>query len=262
MDFGSTRIVGGCMTAVGITMEYIINQTFDFIKTPVVEQLGSIKPLDLVLILAIVGCATVVVIDILRQYKSLKESKIEVYKQTRLPTTVSRFFETSEHDLYLCGITLQSLTHIIPSIQKALGKNVTVRILICDPKSEYMEEIEDMVDSRGTSDRIDGTLKMLVEKIIDSDKVSNKAKKKLEIKTFDKLVPTHSLIIVDPEHSKREMQVEPYPYGIAQENRRVMKISNSKNHEELFNFYLESFNNIWSRADEYPKTPKPIPKAD
>lgn len=258
MDFGSTRIVGGCMTAVGITVEYIINQTLDFIKTPVVEQLGSIKPLDLVLILAIVGCATVVVIDIIRQYKSLKESKIEVYKQTRLPNTVSRFFEKSEHDLYLCGITLQSLTHIIPSIQKALEKDVIVRILICDPKSDYMAEIEEMVDSRGTSDRIDGTLKMLIDKIMDSDKVSGDAKKKLEIKTFKKLVPTHSLIIVDPKHPKHEMQIEPYPYGIAQENRRVMKISNSKNHEELFNFYLESFGSIWSRADDYPPKPKPI----
>jgi hypothetical protein len=198
--------------------------------------------------------------NIFRQWRARKESRLEVYKQTQLPNTVSKFFEKSEHDLYLCGITLQSLTHIISSIHKALEKEVTVRILICDPNSDYMAEIEEMVDSSGTSDRIDGTLKMLVDKIMDSDMVSGEAKKKLEIKTYKKLVPTHSLIIVDPNHPKREMQIEPYPWGIAQENRRVMKISNSKNHKDLFDFYLESFNNIWSKAEEYPT--KPIPKSN
>jgi hypothetical protein len=203
-------------------------------------------------------CATVVIIEIVRQHKSNRESRLEVYKQTRLPNTVSRFFEKSEYDLYLCGLTLQTLTHIIPSIQKALSNGVNIRILICHPNSDFMNEINDMVDSSGTTKRIDGTLEMLVDKILNSDEVSGDAKKKLEIKTFKKLVPTHSLIIVDPNSNQREMQIEPYPYGIAQEKRRVMKISNSKNHQELYGIYLESFNKIWSRADEYPPKPAAV----
>jgi hypothetical protein len=45
------------------------------------------------------------------------------------------------------------------------------------------------------------------------------------------------------------MQVEPYPYGIDRERRRVLKISKKKKGQaELFQVYIDSYEKMWKNA--------------
>jgi hypothetical protein len=124
-----------------------------------------------------------------------------------------------------------------------------VRILICDPNSKLMEPIENLVDSRNTSQRIEGTLGML-QQMRESIKLSEKDKHNLEIRTYD-VIPTHSMIILDPAtDSIGVMQIEPYAYETAQEERGIFMILKRKQ-KKLFEVYSRAFNNMWNKGKEY-----------
>jgi hypothetical protein len=47
------------------------------------------------------------------------------------------------------------------------------------------------------------------------------------------------------------MQVEPYPFGIDREERRVFRIYKRKQ-ADLFNIYWQSFQNMWVESTPVP----------
>jgi hypothetical protein len=171
--------------------DYFIQRGLDFVGNPLIRQLSSLKILDLILISVVIACILWVIFSLLRQWKTHKESRLDVYTHSHLPGKIENYLNKSQDEIDFCEITLESLNHKIPSIQMALERGVTVRILLCDPESDYMEEIENVVDSSGTGLRVEGTLQMLVNKL--SKTISNSAKTKLEIKTFKKSFLTHTL---------------------------------------------------------------------
>jgi hypothetical protein len=76
----------------------------------------------------------------------------------------------------------------------------------------------------------------------------NENKKKFQILTY-KSIPTNTMIIVNPNDDSGFMQVEPYPYGIDREDRRVFRIS-KRRQEKLFLIYKESYEKMWKDVEQ------------
>jgi hypothetical protein len=70
----------------------------------------------------------------------------------------------------------------------------------------------------------------------------------IEIKTYN-IIPTNTMIIVNPDDDSGFMQIEPYTYGIDREDRRVFTISKSSQ-KNLFDVYLNSYKKIWNDAQQ------------
>jgi hypothetical protein len=85
-----------------------------------------------------------------------------------------------------------------------LRDNRRIRILICDPNSTLMKEIESLAVSTNTSSRISATIAMLNNM---RDKLEATQKNNLEFTTYNE-IPTHSMIIVDAGTSSGFIQIE------------------------------------------------------
>ncbi|MGB7958660.1 MAG: hypothetical protein WCF46_02095, partial [Nitrososphaeraceae archaeon] len=131
-----------------------------------------------------------------------KETTVDVFSHSNLPT-LEDIFAKVNRTIHFLGITLESLGPKIPLIENLLRNNKRVRILICDPKSRILPEIEKLVVSSNTSQRIDGTLGMLEQM---SNTLNETQKNNLEIRKYNE-IPSHSMIIVDPDTSSAFMQV-------------------------------------------------------
>jgi hypothetical protein len=109
-----------------------------------------------------------------------------------------------------------------------------------------MPEVEKLVDTINLSQDIPTTLNTLNQLHISENERHNLRTR------IHNLIPTHSMIIVDPNnrHSKGFMQVEPYPYGTSSGDRRVFEISQKKD-RNLFEVYYTAFNNMWNKANDY-----------
>jgi hypothetical protein len=107
-----------------------------------------------------------------------------------------------------------------------------------------ISELEWLVVSSNTSQRIEGTLGMLDQM---RTNLNETQKNNLELRTYDD-IPSHSMIIVDPDTSSSFMQIEPYPQLTAQQYRRIFKISQ---HEQrnIFELYWNAYNILWSHAE-------------
>jgi hypothetical protein len=134
--------------------------------------------------------------------------------------------------IHLLGITLEDLSSKVPLIENLLRNNKHVRVLICNPKSHIISEIEWLVVSSNTSQRIEGTLGMLDQM---RTNLNETQKNNLELRTYYD-IPSHSMIIVDPDTSSSFMQIEPYPQLTAQQYRRIFKIS-QHDQRNIFELY-------------------------
>lgn len=144
----------------------------------------------------------------------------------------------------LLGITLEGLSSKVPLIENLLRNNKHVRVLICNPKSHIISEIERLVVSSNTSQRIEGTLGMLDQM---RTNLNETKKNNLELRMYDD-IPSHSMIIVDPDTSSSFMQIEPYPQLTAQQYRRIFKIS-QREQGNIFELYWNAYNILWSHAE-------------
>jgi hypothetical protein len=172
-----------------------------------------------------------------------KETSVDVFSHSNLPT-LEDIFAKVDRTIHLLGITLESLGSKIPLVENLLRNNKHVRILICDPKSKIMPAIESLVVSSNTSQRIDGTLGMLEQM---RNTLSDTQKNNLEIKKYNE-IPSHSMIIVDPDTSSAFMQVEPYAPMTAQQYRRIFKIS-QREQGNIFELYWNAYNSLWNHAE-------------
>jgi hypothetical protein len=154
----------------------------------------------IVFIVGIVAFAIFTFYLLMRRWGMLKgeqkETSVDVFSHSNLPR-LEEIFSKVNRTVHLLGITLESLNPKIPTIEKILRNNKHVRILICHPKSPIMKEIEDLVVSTNTTSRIEATIAMLNNM---REKLDESQKNNLEIRTYSD-IPTHSMIIVDPDTS-------------------------------------------------------------
>lgn len=181
----------------------------------------------------------------LRHYGMLightKEASVEVYPHENLPR-FQKIFSQAKKEIWLQGITLESLNHVIPAIESAIRQNKRVRILTCDPETPLMPEIENVVVSVKTVARISATLGMLRHM---RDGLGD-SKNNMEIRVH-RTIPTQSLIIVDQTAGSGFIQMEPYAYHIPQQNRRIFIIS-QEDQNNLFGVFCSAYDNAWNAA--------------
>jgi hypothetical protein len=130
-----------------------------------------------------------------------------------LPTNIKRK-EYLQILRQVCGICLYIQkyyeVHATPSIEGILRAKKKVKILTVYPVYKDMPEVEKLVDTTNLSQDIPRTLNTLNQLHISEDERHN-----LRIRIHD-LVPTHTMIIVDPNYS-----------------------------------YYTAFNNMWNKANDY-----------
>jgi hypothetical protein len=203
----------------------------------------------IIFIVGIVAFALFTFYLLLRRWGMLKsvqkETSVDVYSHSSL-APFEDILSRVNRTVHLLGITLESLNRVIPSIEVLLRDNKHVRILICDPQSHIMPEIERLVVSVNTTQRIEATIAMLNQM---SGRLDHVQKNNLEIRTYRE-VPTHSLIIVDADADSAFMQVEPYPPMTAQQYRRIFRITREQ--DNIFQLYWNSFNSLWNHVSPAP----------
>jgi hypothetical protein len=229
----------------GILLPTLVAYLSDFSKfiTQPSVQTGSIQvTVILVLIFAVFGLTLIIIVKWWVN-RPKKETTIAIHRQEHHLHSHSKFFANAR-ELQIVGITLQELQQIKSTLLELLQTGCLIKVLICDPDPEnkLIEEIDKIVESKETRSKIKSTLAMLDD--IQKDKsLSGLQANNLKVKKH-KHIPTHTLLIKDPNTDSGVMQVEPYPYGIDREKRRVF-ILKKKKHEGLFDIYVKSYDNIW-----------------
>jgi hypothetical protein len=228
-------------------MTVIITRILEYIETTIQERILSLKILDWFLILLIIGIGTWFGYTIYKDYKTKKETDIGVYRHSGIQIPFEKL-EKDEFEISFLGITLESLNQKILSIKNILKKS-SVRLLICNPNSPLLPEIEKMVNAMSLQSRIQNTISEL-NTINNSQDISPQEAKKLELKIYD-FIPTHSMIIVESKDDDKNsfIQLEPYSYGLYQEERRIYYISKKKN-KKLFESFEKSYDKMWTDSQQ------------
>ncbi len=214
-------------------MTHIITRFLESIESPLLASISSLKILDWFLIILSVGLGFWIAYTILRDYKKKKEGNIEFYARSGIQIPFDKL-EKGKYKISLLGITLESLNQKIFSITNIL-KNSEIQLLICNPNSSILSEIEKMVNASSLQSRIKNTLSEI--KTINNPQ--------LQFKLYD-FIPTHSMIIVESKDDDKDsfIQLEPYSYGLYQEERRIYYITKKKN-KKLFETYDKSYEKMW-----------------
>jgi hypothetical protein len=167
-----------------------------------------------------------------------QEPAVVVYDRDDLPSW-SELFKQTKREIIIQGITVESLNHVRTSIETAAKHGKKVRILLCHPETPFMRDIETVVVSTTTKNRIQSCVNMIYQtrSTLGSSDAQN-----LEIR-WHRQIPTMSLVIMD-----ESMQIEPYPYKTPQDERETFKIDR-KGQMELFDVYREAFENLWNDAN-------------
>src|SRR5437868_2403340 len=100
MEFESRETLGVMMFVLGVFAEYIIIQMLDILKIPFLRAISSLKILDLLLIIIIVIGAIIVLINIFRNRRSKKETILEVYNYSSLPSTIDNFLKKAKAEIF------------------------------------------------------------------------------------------------------------------------------------------------------------------
>ena len=193
--------------------------------------------MDWFLIVLVIGLGLWIGYTIWRDYKKKKEGIIEYYNRSGLQIPFEKL-EKGKFEISLLGITLESLNQKIFSITNIL-KNSKIRLLICNPNSPVLSEIEKMVNAKSLQSRIQDTISEI-------HTISNFH---LETRIYD-FFPTQSMIIVESKDDDNSfIQLEPYSYGLYQEERRIYYITKNKN-KKLFETYEKSYNKMWTDSQQ------------
>ncbi len=185
----------------------------------------------------------------IHQPSTIREPTIDVCNQDDL-SPLSELFGNTEREIMIQGITLERLNHIRSSIATAAKQGKKVRILLCHPQLAFMGEIETLVDSTDTKNRIQSCINMLYQT---KDRLGSDDKQNFEIKCHNHF-PTMSLVIKDDY-----MQIEPYPSKTPQDKRKNFRI-NRNEQRQLFDVYRKAFENLLNDAKPADRTaPRHVP---
>src|SRR5687768_8292453 len=126
-------------------MTYIITRFLESIESPFLTSISSLKVLDWFLIVLVIGLGFWIGYTVYRDYKNKKEGVLEFYKRSGIQIPFDKL-EEGEYKISLLGITLESLNQKIFSLTNIL-KNSEIHLLICNPNSPLLAEIEKMVNA-------------------------------------------------------------------------------------------------------------------
>jgi hypothetical protein len=222
----------------GVVMAYMIESILDSIALYITNSLFSLKIGDWVFILIIAGLVVGVLYSIYKDRRNKKEGNIEFYNRSGIQIPFDKL-ENGKYKISLLGITLESLNQKIFSITNIL-KNSEIQLLICNPNSPLLSDIEKMVNAKSLQSRIQNTISEI-------NTISNS---QLKFKLYD-FIPTHSMIIVESKDDDKNsfIQLEPYSYGLYQEERKIYYITKKKN-KKLFKTYENSYDKMWTDAKQ------------
>ncbi len=227
-------------------LEKIFNLATNFLKNFVTLKFIALNLVDWIfIIIFLIGIGILIYDKVIMRNRIKKETTVDIVRRRELPQLSVLFKDAKE--LHMVGITLQELQQATNTIRDVLSKDGKVRVLLCDPAPTNMlvPEIDKVVKSQETAKKITSTL-VTLQTIRNDSSLSEKQRMELVVRTH-KLIPTHTLLIMNPDSDSAVMQVEPYPYGIEAENRRVFPVFKKK-HKEVFEMYWRSYENMWDTA--------------
>jgi hypothetical protein len=176
--------------------------------------------------------------------------EVEVFRRNGLSTIVNLIART-QREIYFLGITLETLRHAIHSIANALRNIRRVYVLLFDTSQpDLTAQVEQLVVTNDLGEGTNRTITAL--SLSDANPpLTQQQRRNLQIRIHRRL-PTFSSIIIDPHcESSPYIQVEPYPFGLASEDRWVFVLSeNTAGQGEVIHDYLQAYNNMWNSGME------------
>lgn len=236
------KSLGITLIAVPI-ISYFITKALAVFEKYVADIIPYLNPVDIAFIaIAIIG----VVIIWKKGKKKPKGIKLKVYRRNDLPR-LADFLSQAKHQIDCVGISLESVSRgNYDTIKNALKRGVRIRLLIFDPQSQFIDDIENLVVSKNMREIIVGILGTLcrMKTELEPDKAE-----RLEVKTYN-VLPAFSMIAIDSDEELGIMHYDPYLAGTAQESRFIYEISKPK-HKELFDTIFSTYRNLWNIGAEH-----------
>lgn len=232
----------GMWVLIGAIIAYPIQRVLAMFEGWVVNILPFVNPLDLV----IIGIGIIGVILWKKGKNKPKGIKLKVYRRNDLPR-LADFLSQAKHQIDCVGISLESVSRgNYDTIKNALKRGVRIRLLIFDPQSQFIDDIENLVVSKNMREIIVGILGTLcrMKTELEPDKAEL-----LEVKIYN-VLPAFSMIAIDSDEELGIMHYDPYLAGTAQESRFIYEISKPK-HNELFNTIFSTYRNLWNVGTEH-----------
>ncbi|MGH9984774.1 MAG: hypothetical protein ACRD8W_12545 [Nitrososphaeraceae archaeon] len=164
-------------------------------------------------------------------------------------TKTSELISRAISEICFLGLTLETLRQATESIENGLRRNVDVRVLLLDRKSDLPTRMERVVVTSNIDQDIDRTIDALSLRDADPP-LKPEQKRRLRVKEHRE-IPSYSMILIDPGlDGSRYIHVEPYPFGISSEKRKIFVLStNAAKQKELAELYYNAFNNLWDSEE-------------
>jgi hypothetical protein len=183
--------------------------------------------------------------DYERQHDKPVVPPVSMYSSASNQPSWNELFTSTNNEICIQGITLESLNHVRPVIESALQQNKKIKLLYCNKDTQLMPKIEKLVVSTSTAVRIKSAIDMAND-IRDALGNNDTVRSNFEIRWHNE-IPTMSLVILDPRSEAGSMQIEPYPYKTSQGDRKVFIIKQVE-HPEIFGAYRGAFDKLWNDA--------------
>jgi hypothetical protein len=176
------------------------------------------------------------------------QSDVEVLSRNELLKT-SDLISTANYEICFMGLTLETLRQATESIENALRRSVQVRILVPKRESDIPSRMEKVVITANIAKDINRTIDALSLRDA-KPPLTQEEKRRLRVKEHT-AIPSYSLILIDPGFGKsRYFHIEPYPFGISSEKRKIFVLSkNTVKQRELAELYYSAFNNLWDSEE-------------
>lgn len=175
-------------------------------------------------------------------HQELSKLPLRMYTSKELP--LDDFLRKAKLHIYISGFSSETIPRSKPSLIKKLieENNVHVTFLLLNPKSELVKRVEEAFDLTTMESTITSSLIELqrIKKSLSHDKQT-----KLEIKIYD-LLPFNTMIVIDPDSEKGEMQIGCLLYYTDSMSRPLFTISKAEdkgNFEKYWNSYRHALDN-------------------
>lgn len=179
----------------------------------------------------------------------LPECDVDVLSRGELLKT-SELISNARNEICFLGLTLETLRQVTGSIENALRKNVQIRILLLKRESDLPSRMEKVVVTTNIAKDIERTIDALTLRDAEPP-LTPEQKRGLRVIEHGE-IPSYSMILIDPGlGGSRYIHIEPYPFGIASEKRKIFVLSrNTAKQKDLAELYYSAFNNLWESVEQ------------
>lgn len=162
---------------------------------------------------------------------------------------VRNLIDESRNEIFVAGITLDSMVTLVDVLHAKLKQGCKIRILALHPSGKAIQEMAKFFASSPEfmSARIKSNLDVLDSRL---RQVTNGS---LEIHVLDSVFTT-GYIISDPTTVKGQMSVQLYNYWIRAYRSPLFELS-SQGDKEWFPLYLRQYEKYWEHSSEYKRNP-------